>query len=218
MASPAPELTPTTAEAPPPQLVATPTGMPGALADCEKDPQLDAQLLPEVFEPLGSAVSSSQHMARGEKRPHPERLTPGEEREGRPRDRQPERPQTQSRGVGPSLSPSPAGRRPLSVLHQPDPPQLRGAETVLWQGMGEEASPGTMMGLHGPPGQGMWVTDEIQVELPSHSSEGEKEEEPTSKVESLYTPRRQRWALLNRFWLGGNGRRPDRGPSRRGGV
>ena len=54
--------------------------------------------------------------------------------------------------------------------------------------MGEEASPGTMMGLHGPPGQGMWVPDEIPAELPSHSSEGEEEEEPTSEGgEPLYS-------------------------------
>ena len=91
-------------------------------------------------------------------------------------------------GLGPSVSPSSSWRRPLFILHQPSPPQLRGAETVLWQGMGEEASPGTMMGLHGPPGQGMWVPDEIPVELPSHSSEGEEEEEPTSEGgEPLYS-------------------------------
>ena len=66
VASPAPEVAdPTTAGAPPPLSVATPTGMPGAPADGEGDPQLDAQLLPEVFEHLGTAVSSSATHGQG---------------------------------------------------------------------------------------------------------------------------------------------------------
>ena len=125
-----------TVESPAPEVrvtnTAKPTGMGGAPADGEGDPHPDAQLVPGVFEPLGTAVSSSQHTGMGKKRPNPEGVTPGEERAGRPRDRKHERRQTQSRGVGPSVSPSPAGRRPLSVVHQPSPPQLRGAETMLW--------------------------------------------------------------------------------------
>ena len=61
----------------------------------------------------------------------------------------------------------------------------------LRQGMGGESQPGTMMGLHGPPGQGMWVPEEVPAKPLSHSSEGEEEEEPSSEENSPHSRHEQ---------------------------